>query len=256
MSGLDGGVALVTGGSRRIGAALVRALAGKGNPVAIHYHVSAEDAEVLAKEIRDAGGTAMALNADLSREEEVHGLVDRAADALGPCQILVNNASHFQHDTLLTHTRDSWDAHMEPNLRAPMTLSRAFAEALPTKAEGLIVNILDQRIRNLTPNYLSYSVSKAGLWAATRVLALSLAPQIRVNAIGPGPTLASESEGERGFRRERERLPLTGVPDPSDVASVLLYLVEARAVTGQIIFPDGGQHLGWHRPWPEETDCE
>lgn len=244
--------ALVTGGARRIGAALVRALAARGHPVAIHCRGSADEAERLAGEVRAGGGAAAVLRADLAREDEAGALVGRAAERLGPCGVLVNNASHFSHDTLLSQTRESWDRHMGPNLRAPVALSRAFAEALPDGAGGSIVNILDQRVRNLTPHYLSYSVSRAGLWAATRVLALELAPRIRVNAIGPGPTLASEAEGEEAFRRERARLPLAGGPGPGDVAGALLYLLDAPSVTGQMILTDGGQHLGWRHPGPGE----
>ena len=176
--------------------------------MAVHCRGSEAEAEALAEGIRADGGSAAVLVADLSREEEAGALVGRAAEALGgPCRTLVNNASRFEHDRLLSHTRASWDAHMETHLRAPVALARAFAEALPGDAGGAIVNVLDQRVRNLTPHYLSYSVSRAGLWAATRVLALELAPRIRVNAIGPGPTLASEAEGRGGVPARAQAAP-------------------------------------------------
>ncbi len=244
------GMALVTGGARRIGAALVRALADAGHPVAIHNRHSREAAEQLAGEIVAKGGTAKTFSADLRSETEARGLLRAATEELGHCSILVNNASHFAHDTLRTGTRQSWDDHLELNLRAPLVLSQVFAETLPPKMEGLIVNLLDPRVWTPTPNYLTYSISRAGLWAATRILALELAPQVRVNAIGPGPTLSSQSEGEAGFQKTRDRLPLAPGPSPGDVADALIYLVHARSVTGQMIAPDGGQHLGWLHPDP------
>ena len=246
------GMALVTGGARRIGASLVRALAETGRPVAIHYFQSRDDAERLAAQVEARGGVAKAFSADLRDEGAAREMLDRAGTRLGTCTVLVNNASHFVHDTLSTGTRKSWDDHLELNLRAPMVLGRAFVEALPPESGGLIVNLLDPRVWTPTPNYLSYSVSRAGLWAATRMLALELAPRIRVNAIGPGPTLASRSEGKAGFLATRSRLPLSPGPDPDDVAEALLYLLRAKSVTGQMIAPDGGQHLGWLHPAPDE----
>ncbi len=246
------GVALVTGGARRIGADLVRALAGLGHPVAVHHYRSGDAASALAAEIRRAGGSARTFAADLRSERAARAMVRTATAELGSCTVLVNNASCFAHDTLRTGTRTSWDDHLELNLRAPLVLSRAFAELLPASRRGLIVNLLDPRVWTVTPHYLSYSVSRAGLWAATRILALELAPQVRVNAIGPGPTLSSESEGEAGFHAVRDRLPLSPGPAPGDVADALVYLVRARSVTGQMIAPDGGQHLGWLHPARDE----
>ncbi len=246
------GTALVTGGARRIGAALVRSLAGLGHPVAVHYKQSREAASKLANGIEAAGGTARTFAADLRSEDAARHLLRAVTEQLGPCTILVNNASHFAHDTLRTGTRASWDDHLELNLRAPLVLSRTFAELLPAPMPGLIVNLLDPRVWTVTPHYLSYSVSRAGLWAATRILALELAPQIRVNAIGPGPTLSSQSEGEAGFRATRGRLPLSPGPSPDDISEALVYLVHAKSVTGQMIAPDGGQHLGWLHPAPNE----
>ena len=246
------GMALVTGGARRIGAALVRALAGLGHPVAIHYRQSGDAASKLADTIEAAGGTARTFAADLRSEDAARQLLRSAAEQLGPCTVLVNNASYFAHDTLRTGTRASWDDHLELNLRAPLVLSRTFAELLPASMPGLIVNLLDPRVWTVTPHYLSYSVSRAGLWAATRMLALELAPQVRVNAIGPGPTLSSQSEGEAGFHATRDRLPLSPGPSPDDISEALVYLVQARSVTGQMIAPDGGQHLGWLHPAPDE----
>ena len=247
------GMALVTGGARRIGAALVRALARLGHPVAVHYMQSRDAASKLASEIEASGGAARTFPADLRSEGAARELLQTAVEQLGPCTILVNNASYFGHDTLLTGTRASWDDHLELNLRAPLVLSRTFADLLPASTSGLIVNLLDPRVWTVTPNYLSYSVSRAGLWAATRILALELAPRVRVNAIGPGPTLSSKSEGEAGFLATRDRLPLSPGPSPDDISDALVYLVQAKSVTGQMIAPDGGQHLGWLHPAPDEA---
>ncbi len=246
-------MALVTGGARRIGARLVQSLATLGYSVAVHHYRSVQAAAALVEELREAGSTASAFAADLRSERDARHLLQAATAELGCCTVLVNNASHFAYDTLRTGTRSSWDNHLELNLRAPLVLSRTFADLLPASRRGLIVNLLDPRVWTVTPHYLSYSVSRAGLWSATRILALELAPQVRVNAIGPGPTLASEAEGETGFHAVRDRLPLTPGPSPEDISEALVYLVRAQSVTGQMIAPDGGQHLGWLHPAADEA---
>jgi NAD(P)-dependent dehydrogenase (short-subunit alcohol dehydrogenase family) len=241
----SGPVALVTGAARRIGAAIARDLARHGWAVAIHYRGSRAEAEGLAREIEAAGGRARALACDLAREAEVETLVPRAAEALGPLTCLVNNASVFQMDKIDTATRVSWDRHIEINLRAPLVLSQAFARQLPEGAEGNIVNLLDQRVWKLTPYFLSYTVAKSGLWTLTRTLALALAPRIRVNGIGPGPTLPSERQSLEQFRHQQAAVPLRHGPELAEIAAAVRFILDAPSMTGQMIALDGGEHLGW-----------
>ena len=189
--------ALVTGAAKRIGRAIALDLAAHGWAVAVHYHSSAREADTVVAEIRTAGGIAVALQADLSKEAEAEPLMQRATDTLGPISCLVNNASRFERDEIDTADRASWDSHLETNLRAPFVLIQAMARLLPADQSGIVVNMLDQRVWNLTPHFLSYTLSKSGLWTLTRTLALALAPRIRVNAIGPGPTLANQRQSER-----------------------------------------------------------
>jgi NAD(P)-dependent dehydrogenase (short-subunit alcohol dehydrogenase family) len=242
------GAALVTGAARRIGRVIARDLAAAGWPVAVHYHRSREDADSLVAEIVAAGGRAVALAADLAREAEVETLVPRAAAALGPLACLVNNASEFVMDKIDTVTRASWDAHIETNLRAPLVLSQAFARQLPAGSEGNVINLLDQRVLSLTPYFLSYTVAKAGLWTLTQTLALGLAPRIRVNGIGPGPTLPSPRQTEAQFAAQCAVMPLGRGTTPEEIAAAVRFILAAPSMTGQIIALDGGQHLGWAVP--------
>jgi NAD(P)-dependent dehydrogenase (short-subunit alcohol dehydrogenase family) len=242
------GAALVTGAAKRIGRVIARDLAAAGWPVTVHYHRSREDADSLVAEIVSTGGRAVALAADLAREAEVDTLVPRAAAALGPLGCLVNNASEFVMDKIDTVTRASWDAHIETNLRAPLVLSQAFARQLPAGSEGNIVNLLDQRVLSLTPYFLSYTVAKAGLWTLTQTLALGLAPRIRVNGIGPGPTLPSPRQTEAQFAAQCAAMPLGHGTTPAEIAAAVRFILAAPSLTGQIIALDGGQHLGWAVP--------
>lgn len=236
--------ALVTGGARRIGRALVEALAADGYAVAIHYARSRDEAEAAAAAIIARGGRACALGADLGVEAEVAGLVTAATHALGPVGVLVNNASTFRYDAADSATRADWDHHMEPNLRAPFVLSQRFADALPAEADGLILNLLDQRVWKLTEHFVTYTVSKMGLWTLTRTLALALAPRIRVNAIGPGPTLPSARQSASGFQSQVARTPLARQPEMDEFAAALRFFLAASSVTGQMLALDSGQHLG------------
>ncbi len=242
------GAALVTGAARRIGRVVARDLAAAGWPVAVHYHRSREDADSLVAEIVAAGGRAVALAADLAREAEVDALVPRAVAALGPLACLVNNASEFVMDKIDTVTRASWDVHIETNLRAPLVLSQAFARQLPAGSEGNIINLLDQRVLSLTPYFLSYTVAKAGLWTLTQTMALGLAPRIRVNGIGPGPTLPSPRQTEAQFAAQCAAMPLGRGTTPEEIAAAVRFILAAPSLTGQIIALDGGQHLGWAVP--------
>jgi NAD(P)-dependent dehydrogenase (short-subunit alcohol dehydrogenase family) len=240
--------ALVTGAGRRIGRAIALRLGAEGWAVAVHHRASRQEAQAVVGEIAASGGRAVAIAADLAREAEVGGLVARATTALGPLGCLVNNASVFENDSALGATRESWDRHMETNLRAPFLLMQEFARQLPATASGAVINILDQRVWNLTPYFISYSLSKAGLWALTQSMALALAPRIRVNAIGPGPTLPSPRQSAEQFRRQSEAMPLGRGTTPEEIADAVRFILSAPAMTGQMIALDGGQHLGWAQP--------
>lgn len=239
----DRGAALVTGGSRRIGRALAVAAADAGYDVAIHARNIDDEAETTAADVRARSRKAAILVCDLRREATTVALVGEAEAELGPVTLLVNCASVFEEDAFTDMNRASWDAHMETNLRAPLVLSQVFARRLPAGRDGLIVNILDQRVLNPSPAFFSYSLSKAALWDATRMLAQALAPRIRVNAIGPGPTLPSIHQDQAAFDAEA-RATLTRQPvTPGEIAGALRYLIDAPSVTGQMIAVDAGQHL-------------
>lgn len=238
-------VALVTGGARRIGRAIALALAEAGFDIALHYRGSADAAEATAAEIRALGRRALPLQAALEHEAEVAGLLPAAQAALGPVGVLVNNAATFERDEWHDATRESWDRHIEPNLRAPFVLAQAFAAGLPERAEGLVLNMLDQRVWSLTPHFVSYSVSKAGLWALTQSLALALAPRIRVNGIGPGPAIPSPRQAPEHFAAQCAGTPLGRGTSPEEVARAVLTILALPAMTGQMIALDGGQHLQW-----------
>jgi NAD(P)-dependent dehydrogenase (short-subunit alcohol dehydrogenase family) len=236
---------LVTGAAKRLGRAIALDLAGAGWNVAIHYHGSADDAESAAAECRAKGGKAATLKANLSLETETAPLVARAAEAVGPLTALINSASLFENDDWQSATRQSWDDHIETNLRAPLVLAQALGKQLPDGEHGNIINIVDQRVLKPTPQFLSYSLSKAGLYWLTTTLAQGMGPRIRVNAIGPGPTLRNARQSEEDFARQRDATILQRGADPADVCAAIRYLLEAPAVTGQMLAVDGGQHLIW-----------
>jgi NAD(P)-dependent dehydrogenase (short-subunit alcohol dehydrogenase family) len=254
--------ALVTGGARRIGAHLARTLAGRGYAVAIHYGSSAAKAEALAEEIERAGGRAAAIQSDLADPAQLEELMAAAQAAVGPIQVLVNNAAVFEHDRAADFSLDQWDRQLAINLRAPVVLARAFARLVSGDANGLVVNLLDQRIAAPTKGYFSYTVSKLALAAATELLATALAPRVRVNGIAPGLTLKSGAQTEADFERLIHRTPLGKGSSLEAIAQALVYFLEADAVTGQILFVDGGRRLvgrvpdgppmvGSNRPRPE-----
>lgn len=242
------GTALVTGGAVRIGRALALALARRGFAVAIHCRRSRTAAESLRADILAAGGRAAVLTGDLANTEDVEGLVPAAAEALGPVGILVNNASLFEDDRAPNVRAEVLARHMAVNLTAPVLLAQTLARGLPPGHEGLVVNLVDQRVWKLTPQYVSYTLSKAALFTATKTLAQALAPRVRVVAIAPGPTLPNESDGPAGFAQEVAGTPLARGPDLSEFESALGFFIEARSVTGQMIALDGGQHLAWRTP--------
>ncbi|MEP1205945.1 MAG: SDR family oxidoreductase [Rhizobiaceae bacterium] len=238
--------ALVTGGSQRVGRSICLGLAEAGYAVAVHYNSSAAPAEALAAEIIAAGGRATAVKADLSNSDETRTLLQRASNALGPVGLLVNNASLFEEDSLDEINDDTWDRHFAIHVKAPSLLASAFAAQKPD--DGLIVNIIDERVWKLTPNFTSYTLSKSTLWTATQTMAQALAPNIRVNAIGPGPTLPSYRQTQEDFDEQLQALLLQRAPHLSEFTNTILFFAAAKSVTGQMICLDGGQHLGWQTP--------
>jgi NAD(P)-dependent dehydrogenase (short-subunit alcohol dehydrogenase family) len=256
--------ALVTGAGKRLGRAMALYLAGRGFDVAVHYASSRAGAERTAAEIEALGRRASLLQADLLDEVEVRRLLPRAAAALGgPITCLVNNASIFEADDIRTATRESWERHIGSNLRAPFLLTQAMAgqgllappdDRGEPRATGLIVNMIDQRVHNLTPEFMSYTIAKMGLWAMTRTTAQALAPTIRVNGIGPGPTLQGYHQSADIFARERRGTVLGRGVDPADINAALGYFLDAPAVTGQMICTDGGQHLQWQNESANQHD--
>ncbi|MDW3118220.1 SDR family oxidoreductase [uncultured Roseovarius sp.] len=250
--------ALVTGAGKRLGRAMALELARRGYDVGVHYATSADEAEAVAEDIRGMGQRAVALQADMLQEDQVQALMPEAARALGgPITCLINNASIFEYDNIGTATRESWDRHMESNLRAPFVLTQALAAQIPepgqcdngeTLAHGLVVNMVDQRVRKLTPEFMTYTLAKMGLWAFTRTAAQALAPRVRVNAIGPGPTLQGHRQSDSHFQRQRQTTVLNRGANAEDIVAALAYFLDAPAVTGQLLCVDGGQHLGWQTP--------
>lgn len=248
--------ALVTGAGARLGRAMAVYLASRGYDVAVHYASSAEGAGETVRLIEAEGRKGVALQADLLNEAEVQVLVQRSSDALGgPLTCLINNASIFEYDNIETANRESWDRHVESNLRAPFVLTQALATQAPQTgsdgeplASSIVINMIDQRVRKLTPEFLSYTIAKMGLWALTQTTAQALAPRIRVNAIGPGPTLKGGRQSEAHFAKQRAATILERGAHPADITAALGYFLDAPAVTGQLLCVDGGQHLAWQTP--------
>jgi len=237
--------ALVTGAAQRIGRDIALDLAADGWAVAIHCHSSRREADDLCDRISSTGGRAAVVQADLADEAAAGSLVGKAVEAFGPLTCLVNNASVFEYDTPVTATRESWDRHMEVNLRAPFVLIQRFVEQLPADAEGNVINIIDQRVWNPTPQFTSYTLSKAGLWALTKTLAQGLAPRVRVNAIGPGPTLRNDHQTEAEFEDEWSSVLLGRKVETAEISDAVRFILHARSMTGQMIALDSGQHLRW-----------
>ncbi len=236
---------LITGAARRIGRAIALDLGGRGWRVGIHYQSSREDAESLAAEIEAAGGRASLLQADLADCLAVEALVPACAEVLGPVTCLVNNASAFLNDSIDDMSPALWDRHISINLKAPVFLARALYRQLPEGARGNVINIIDQRVWRLTPEFFSYTISKSGLWTATRTLAQAMAPKVRVNAIGPGPVLRSIHQSEADFAAESASTLIGRGPTPGELADAVRFILSAPAMTGQMIALDGGQHLAW-----------
>jgi NAD(P)-dependent dehydrogenase (short-subunit alcohol dehydrogenase family) len=250
--------ALVTGAGKRLGREMALYLARRGFDVAVHYASSEAEAAGVVAEITAMGRLAVAVQADLLDEAQVQTLIAQAAAGLGgPLTVLVNNASIFEYDTIASATRTSWDRHIESNLRAPFVLTQGFAAQVPQAvpdaagepvAQGLVVNMIDQRVHKLTPEFMTYTLAKMGLWALTQTAAQGLAPHVRVNGIGPGPTLQGGRQSDSHFARQRAATVLKRGANPSDITAALGFFLDSPAVTGQMIAVDGGQHLGWQTP--------
>lgn len=241
--------ALVTGAGARLGKAMAEALGAADWSVAVHYRGSKAGAEATAETIRRSGSKAEIVQADLSNEEDAATLVRAAQEALGgPLTLLVNSASVFLDDSAKDHTRKGWDTHLETNLRAPILLAQHFARSLPDQEAGLIVNMLDMRVRKLNPLFFTYTLSKSALWTATRTMAQAFAPNIRVNGIGPGPTLENIHQAPGEFAAESAATLTQQGSNPDEIVKALMFLIHADSVTGQMIASDGGQHLMWQTP--------
>lgn len=249
--------ALVTGAGGRLGRAMAVYLAERGHDVAVHFATSDQGAEETAQMVRDLGRRAVTFQADLLDEAATQDLLPQARAALGPITVLINNASIFEYDNITTATRRGWDRHMDSNLRAPFVLTQAFAAQAPDAtldtagepvASGLVVNLIDQRVRKLTPEFMTYTLAKMGLWAFTQTAAQALAPTVRVNAIGPGPTLKGARQSQQHFTEQRAATILGRGAGATDICAALGYFLDAPAVTGQLLCVDGGQHLGWKTP--------
>lgn len=250
--------ALVTGAGARLGQAMALYLGARGYDVAVHFASSQSGADETVEGLRAMGRNAVALQANLLDEDETQALLPAAAKALGgPITCLVNNASIFEYDNLTTATRDGWDRHIGSNLRAPFVLTQALAAQAPKAriddyaepvASALVINMLDQRVHKLTPEFMTYTIAKMGLWAFTQTAAQALAPDVRVNGIGPGPTLKGHRQSQAHFDNQRAATVLGRGANASDITAALGYFLDADAVTGQMITVDGGQHLGWETP--------
>ncbi|MGF1606280.1 MAG: SDR family oxidoreductase [Rhodothalassiaceae bacterium] len=246
---LERAPALVTGAARRIGRHISQALAARGHAVVVHYNRSQQDAETLVEDIRGAGGRAVAVGADLRDTSATDALLASAAEALGrPVQILINNASVFAYDRAPKAGRSGWDSHMDVNAYAPFSLTQQLARGLAPDQPGLAVNIIDQRVWRLTPEFATYTLSKSVLWTMTKTLAQALAPSVRVMAIGPGPVLASVHQDSESFCAEAQAVPLQRGPALDEITEAVAFCIAMPSMTGQMLALDGGQHLAWQTP--------
>jgi NAD(P)-dependent dehydrogenase (short-subunit alcohol dehydrogenase family) len=243
---MSGGAVLITGGAARIGAHIARGLAADGWEVCLHYNRSKSAADRLCHEIISAGGAAVSIGGNLAIRQDVGRLITRSAAALGrPLTALINNASTFSPDTAQSHNNALFDYHMDINLRAPLMLSRDFAAQCPQDVTGVIINMIDQRVLKPNPTYFTYTAAKTALYHSTKTLAQALAPHIRVNGIGPGPSLQNTDQSAEMFLSEVQNTLLKRGSPPEEILAGIRYLLNAMSVTGQMIAIDGGQHLTW-----------
>lgn len=245
--------ALVTGAALRLGRAIALDLAKRGWRIGVHHHTSSTAAEGLVREIEQLGSKAVALQADLTCEDQLLSLVQRCSEQLGPTTCLINNAARFEWDSPDTLDWSGWQAELDVNLRAPIFLTQAFAKALPKGTSGSVINMIDQRVWRLTPEFFSYTIAKSALWTATQTLAQAFAPRIRVNALAPGPVLPNRKQSHADFERECRSTPLGHGATPEEICAAIRFLLDTPSVTGQMIALDGGQHLAWERH-PEAGD--
>ncbi|HVY05729.1 MAG TPA: SDR family oxidoreductase [Burkholderiales bacterium] len=250
-SGSGRRVALVTGAGKRIGRAISLALADDGWDLALHFNRSQAEASQVAALVQAKGRRAITLDCDLADAAQTSALIERCKEALGAPTCLVNSAALFEYDAIGELDPANWQRHMDVNLRAPMLLARDFAKYLPENTTGCIVNLLDQKVFNLNPDFFSYTVAKIALEGATRVLALALAPRVRVCGVAPGITLVSGEQTEEGFARAHRMAPLGRSSNLEDVAEAVRFVANAKAMTGTTIVVDGGQHL-----WPARRDVQ
>ena len=234
---------LITGGSVRIGKEIALAISNSSNNIIIHYHQSFNQASALKKSLEKLGSQCAVIKCDLSKKRSTEGLIKRAGKFFGPINFLINNASVFENDNINNFTVDSWNKHMNVNLYAPLKFSRDLKKLLPTKSKGHIINILDQNVLKPDISFLSYSLSKAALYSATKVLAKSFAPNIRVNAIGPGPTIKNVHQSSKNFEKSIKKTLLKVGSPPKEIARTVKFLLESNSITGQFIVVDGGEHL-------------
>lgn len=236
---------LITGGAKRIGAGIAEFLAENGFNLAIHYNNSKKEAEDLCKRINSRGNTAVPIKGNLLYYKDTEKIFIQAQKKLGSITCLINNASTFEYDNLESFNEAFWKIHLLPNLKAPLILSKCFSKFLPKNTDGNIINIIDQRVLNLTPHFLSYTLSKSGLWTLTKTLALELAPRIRVNAIGPGPAIKSKFQTKKQFEKQCKNMPLGIGTSVEEIAKAVIFFISSSSITGQMLALDGGQHLGW-----------
>jgi len=248
--------ALITGASQRVGRAIVEALSGAGYGVAIHYKSSRAPAEALAADLTVKGRKAVAVGGNLASEAETRPLIQLAAAELGPIGVVINNASQFEKDDSSLEDRSLWDSHLEVHARSPLVLTQELVKQLPDGAEGAVINIIDQRVFNLQPYFMSYGVSKYALWGLTQMLARELAPRVRVNAIGPGPTLRGPRQTDESFEAQWRAMPLERPVPLEDITNAVRFILDARSLTGQMIALDSGQHMCWSPPSGDASQQE
>tara|TARA_B110000008_G_C16777237_1_gene487064 strand:- start:3 stop:755 length:753 start_codon:yes stop_codon:yes gene_type:complete len=238
---------IITGGATRIGGAISRKLSGPGVEIVIHYNESKLNAEKLKKELSKNKTKVYLVKGDLSKETDVKKIVKFAKSKLKYFDCLINNASLFENDKLENFTTDSWGRHLRTNLRAPALLSKEFAKNIKGKNNN-IINIIDQRVFKLTPFFFSYTISKTGLYTLTKTSAMSLAPNIRVNGIAPGPTLKNKRQSAKHFKKQYMATPLKRQVDVEQICNAVDFFIKNRSITGQVISVDSGQSLNWQTP--------
>ena len=242
------GAVLITGAAHRIGRELAFDMAKHGWQIGVHYLSSEAGALDVVDQIKAQGGHAAAFQADLKKFDDLYGMMDQCVREFGHLDCLINNASLFEDDDMSSLSGKSWEDHLQTNVRAPVFLAQQFVAQLPKDTPGNIINIIDQRVRRLTPLFFSYTISKSALWTATQTMAQALAPNIRVNGIGPGPVMQSVHQTEEQFARQCQNTLLERGTSGEEIARAVHYILDAPALTGQMIALDGGQHLAWQTP--------